>query len=41
MPGVFAAALCIGVGELLESSYYIEVLRWGRRHGVAWLAPSR
>ena len=41
LPGVFGAALCIGIGELLESSYYIEVMRWGRRHGVAWLAPGR
>jgi hypothetical protein len=41
MPGVFGAALCIGLGELLESTYYIEVLRWGQRHGVAWLTPSR
>src|SRR5215207_6345270 len=41
MPGVFGAALCIGIGELLESTYYIEVMRWGQRHGVAWLAPAR
>jgi hypothetical protein len=40
-PGVVGAGLCIAVGELLESTYYIEVMRWGQRHGVAWLAPSR
>ena len=33
MPGVFGAALCIGIGELIESTYYIEVLRWGQRRG--------
>jgi hypothetical protein len=27
---VFAASVCVGVGELLESSY-IGVLRWGQR----------
>ena len=40
-PGLLAACLCIGVGELLESTFYIEVLRWGRRHGVRWLVPER
>jgi hypothetical protein len=30
---LFAAAVCVGVGELLESSYYIGVLRWGQRRG--------
>ena len=40
-PGVVGAGLCIAVGEFLESTYYIEVMRWGQRHGVAWLAPSR
>ncbi len=28
---LFAACVCIGLGELLESSYYIGVLRWGQR----------
>ncbi len=37
VPGLVAAGLCIGIGELLESTYYIEVLRWGQRHGVRWL----
>ncbi len=41
VPGLVAACLCIGVGELLESTYYIEVLRWGQRHGVRWLVPDR
>jgi hypothetical protein len=27
---LLAASICIGIGELLESSYYIGVLRWGR-----------
>jgi hypothetical protein len=40
-PGLLAACVCIGVGELLESTYYIEVLRWGQRHRVAWLVPDR
>jgi hypothetical protein len=30
---LLAASLCIGVGELLESSYYVVVLRWGARSG--------
>ncbi len=29
VPWLLAAGLCIAVGELLESSYYIGVLRWG------------
>jgi hypothetical protein len=29
--GAGVACVCIGVGELLESSYYIGVLRWGQR----------
>ncbi len=37
VPGLVAAGLCIGVGELLESTYYIEVLRWGQRRGTPWL----
>ena len=40
-PGLVAGCLCIGVGELLESTYYIEVLRWGQRHGVPWLVRDR
>jgi hypothetical protein len=30
VPWLFAAGLCVGIGELLESSYYIAVLRWGQ-----------
>jgi hypothetical protein len=41
VPGLLAACVCIGIGELLESTFYIEVLRWGQRHGVAWLVPNR
>jgi hypothetical protein len=35
-----AASLCIGLGELLESSYYINVLRWGRAHGIIEATPG-
>jgi hypothetical protein len=31
VPWLLAACVCIGIGELLESSYYIGVLRWGQR----------
>jgi hypothetical protein len=41
VPGLVAGCLCIGIGELLESTYYIEVLRWGQRHGVRWLVQDR
>jgi hypothetical protein len=30
---LLAAAVCVGLGELLESTYYIGVLRWGQRRG--------
>jgi hypothetical protein len=30
---LLAASVCIGVGELLESSYYIGVLHWGCARG--------
>jgi hypothetical protein len=33
-----AAFACIGVGELIESSYYLNVLRW-RQHRQAALSP--
>ena len=26
---LLAASVCVGIGELLESSYYIGVMRWG------------
>jgi hypothetical protein len=32
-PALMWAALVVGIGELLESSYYISVLRW--RQGQA------
>jgi hypothetical protein len=28
---LLAACVCVGIGELLESSYYISVLRWRER----------
>jgi hypothetical protein len=31
VPWLAAAALCVGVGELVESSSYIWALRWGTR----------
>ena len=34
VPWLFAASLCIGVGEFLESSYYIWALCWGQRRGL-------
>jgi hypothetical protein len=30
---LLAVSVCVGIGELLESSYYIGVLRWGQRTG--------
>jgi hypothetical protein len=30
---LLAVSVCVGIGELLESSYYIGVLRWGQRSG--------
>lgn len=34
LPWVAAALLSIGVGELLESSYYLNVLAWGERRNL-------
>jgi len=34
VPWLLAACVCIAVGELLESSYYIGVPRWGQRRGL-------
>jgi hypothetical protein len=28
-PWLLATSVCVGIGELLESSYYINVIRWG------------
>jgi hypothetical protein len=27
---LLASAICIGIGEVLETTYYIVVMRWGR-----------
>jgi hypothetical protein len=35
---LFNASLCVAIGELIESSYYITVLRWGQRTGR--IAPT-
>jgi hypothetical protein len=32
-PALTAALVCVGIGELLESSYYISVLRWQQKGG--------
>jgi hypothetical protein len=32
---LMAAFVCVGIGELLESSYYINVLRWREREAAA------
>ena len=32
-PALTAALVCIGIGEFLESSYYITVLRWRQARG--------
>ena len=29
--GLFTAFVCIGIGELIECSYYLGVLRWEQR----------
>ena len=26
---LLASSICVGIGELIESTYYIVVLRWG------------
>jgi hypothetical protein len=31
LPALGAACVCIGIGEWIESSYYLNVLRWRRR----------
>jgi hypothetical protein len=31
VPWLFAISVCVGAGELIESSSYIWVLRWGQR----------
>jgi len=34
IPALTAALVCVGIGEWLESSYYITVLRWRQRHAA-------
>ena len=41
MPGLCAAMVTIAIGELLESSYYISVLRWRQRSQHSVDAPAR
>src|SRR5436190_22963001 len=33
LSSLFAACVCIGIGELIECSYYLGVLRWAQRRG--------
>src|SRR4051794_11521852 len=37
--GLCAAFVCIGIGEMLESSYYIGMLRWRERHNSPQPTP--
>ena len=30
---LLAVSVCVGIGELLESSYYLAVMGWGKRSG--------
>ena len=39
-PALMAAFVCVGIGELLESSYYLNVLRWHQRQADAQRAPE-
>ena len=39
-PWLLAAAVCIALGEFLESSYYIVVLHWGDRRSRQAQRPS-
>ena len=38
IPWLLAVCVCVGIGEWLESSYYLTVMRWGQRRGT--LPPS-
>ena len=43
-PALTATLVCVGIGELLESSYYIGVLRWRERSATGFrrtAAPPR
>lgn len=33
IPWLLGASVCIGIGELIECSYYLVVLDWGQRSG--------
>jgi hypothetical protein len=35
IPWLLAVSVCVGIGEFIESSYYIGVMRWGQRRGLA------
>jgi hypothetical protein len=35
IPWLVAVSVCVGIGEFVESSYYISVMRWGQRRGFA------
>jgi hypothetical protein len=37
-PALTAAFVCVGIGELLESSYYLGVLRWRQRQAPSPMA---
>jgi hypothetical protein len=38
-PGLRAVVVCVGIGELLESTYYLSVSRW-RQHSHRCHLPS-
>jgi hypothetical protein len=38
---LLAAAVCVGIGEVLECSYYITVMRWGSRYLSEPALPTR
>lgn len=40
VPWLLAVSVCVGIGEFIESSYYISVMRWGQRRGRAPDAAS-
>ena len=39
-PGLFAASVCVGIGELIECSYYLGVLGWAQRRGSVSAGPA-
>ena len=38
---LLAVSICVGLGELLETTYYITVMRWGQRRGTLPLSRAR